>query len=383
MRLIVAHSLGVPVLLAVVMVSATALADDVVLVELFTSQGCSSCPPADQLLSDLGHDKGSPEIVPLSFHVDYWNHIGWKDQFSSSKWSKRQRAYATKMRPSRTYTPQVVVQGEVDCVGSNERCIREAVQRMSARPSAGTVEIVQAREIGGSVFVDAEAKLVAGHQEAVATVVVYESGLSTDVRRGENRGRQLRNDFVVRALQAVGTIPAGDDDPRRVTARIPVQDSWRIENIGVAVFLANPSSRKILGADRAPLDGQIAKLQPLPKAERVPVSEVALGGYCPVALVEGARLVKGSPTLQYRHQGAVYQMTNQAAAAKFASRPASYVPPFSVFDPVVYSESRERTTGSLNVFTLHEGRPWFFLNTDNMNKFLLRPDPYIQNALSR
>ncbi|MGB5810750.1 MAG: DUF1223 domain-containing protein [Polyangiales bacterium] len=358
-------------------------AADAVLVELFTSQGCSSCPPADQLLSDLGHDKGSIEIIPLSFHVDYWNDIGWKDPFSSSKWSARQRAYRAALSANRTYTPQIVVQGEHDCVGSNERCIRSAVGQAAASGGGGSIEISQARPVGGLLYVEATATMRAEQPGVVANVVVYETGLSTDVRRGENRGRALRNDFVVRRLEDVGTIRPGDTSERRVSTRIPIRGEWTAANLGVVVFLQDPSTRRIVGASRAPIGTQHTVLEPLPRSERVAESDTALGGHCPVAIVESGRLVQGSPSLQYRYQGVVYQMTNKAAASKFAGQPSRYVPPFSTFDPVAFSESRQRTTGTLSIFTIHDGKPWFFLNSDNKNKFLLRPDPYVQNALAR
>lgn len=205
------------------------------------------------MLSELGREQGSVEIILLSFHVDYWNYIGWKDAFSSSQWSKRQRRYAAALPSNRTYTPQLVVQGEIDCVGSNERCVRNAVERVHSRPSAGVVTIDQARAVGGSVVIDAGAALNAGQPGAVAIVVIFESGLSTDVRRGENKGRQLRNDFVVRALKEVGTIQAGDTTARRVTTRIPIGDEWQSENLGAVVFLQDPSSRRVLVAARAPI----------------------------------------------------------------------------------------------------------------------------------
>ncbi|MEM9727330.1 MAG: DUF1223 domain-containing protein [Myxococcota bacterium] len=375
--------LGALLVLPSLLTPSDAAANDAVLVELFTSQGCSSCPPADRVLSDLGHDRGNVEIIPLSFHVDYWNYIGWKDAFSSSKWSNRQREYAAALPGNRTYTPQLVVQGRLDCVGSNERCIRDAVSRAASLPRAASVEIEDAREVGGSVYVDADVQLEPGQSAVVANVVVYESGLSTDVRRGENRGRELRNDFVVRRLEQVGTIASGDTTRRRVTTKIPVQKDWKEDKLGVVVFLQDPATRKVLSVARAPLGTKSAALEPLPKSERVPLSQVALGGHCPVAIVEAGQLVKGSANLQYRYQGNVYQVMSKSAGAKFASQPARYVPPFSTFDPVVFSESQQRTTGSLNVFTLHQGKPWFFLNTDNKNKFLLRPDPYVQNALAQ
>lgn len=362
-----------------------AAADDAVLVELFTSQGCSSCPPADQMLSSLGREKGKVEIIPLSFHVDYWNYIGWQDVFSSPKWSKRQRQYTAALPGNRTYTPQLVVQGQRDCVGSNERCIRDAVARTASLPPMASIDIEDAREVGGQVYVDADVTLEPGQPGVVANVVVFESGLSTDVRRGENRGRELRNDFVVRRLEQVGTIAAGDTSTRRVTTKIPIRNEWREENLGVVVFLQDPATRQVLSVARAPLGKKKTAevLQPLPESERVPQDQVALGGHCPVAIVETGQLLQGSSNLQYKYEGNVYQVMSKSAGAKFARQPARYVPPFSTFDPVVFSETQQRTTGSLNVFTLHQGKPWFFLNTDNKNKFLLRPDPYVQNALAK
>ena len=358
------------------------LADEGIMVELFTSQGCSSCPPADRLLSELGSEDDEVDIIPLSFHVDYWNSIGWKDAFSSPKWSKRQRAYASVIS-DRTYTPQLVVQGEIDCVGSHESCIRGALDRVRTRPAAGSVRIDEAREIAGSVFVDAVAELREGQPRAVATVVVYESGLSTDVRRGENRGRELRNDFVVRALTEVETIRPGDTEAVRVTTRIPLQQEWRTDNLGVVVFLQEPRSRRILVAARSPLEAKSAELKMLPPPERVPLEQVALGGHCPVTLAETGSLVPGSPNLQYRYQGCVYQLSNLQAATKFARQPARYVSSLSTFDPWVHSETRQRTTGALHVFSVYDRRPWFFLNTDNKKRSLFRPDPYVQGAFAR
>ena len=96
--------------------------DRVAVVELFTSQGCSSCPPADRLLSKLARDpRYQGKVIPLSFHVDYWNSIGWTDPFSSNRWSERQRVYAGRVfHSNRIYTPQVVVNGRSECVGNSE-----------------------------------------------------------------------------------------------------------------------------------------------------------------------------------------------------------------------------------------------------------------------
>lgn len=306
-------------------------ADDAVLVELFTSQGCSSCPPADQLLSQLGHEPGDVEIIPLAFHVDYWNYIGWKDEFSSPKWSKRQKAYASTIS-NRTYTPQLVVQGALDCVGSNERCIRQAVERVHRSAALGTVEVERVREVGGSVLVQAVARLGETAPHAVATVAIYESGLSTQVRAGENRGRHLRNDFVVRALQKVGRMDAGDTERRAITARIPVRDEWKLENLGAVVFLQSPDSKRILAAARSEIEDEMAELQPLPKARLSSAS--------------------GSTT-----------------RAPLANLPQLSPPSASVFDLAVLAPPRERTTESLDFLSLRQGdRPWFLFTPDGTRR---------------
>lgn len=110
----------------------SAKAHSPLLVEHFTSQGCSSCPPADLLLSKLGQggggsagaeDEASPPIIVLAYHVDYWDYLGWKDPFANNRWSSRQRAYGEALQQDSIYTPEVVVQGRVHCIGSNEESV--------------------------------------------------------------------------------------------------------------------------------------------------------------------------------------------------------------------------------------------------------------------
>ena len=128
---------------------------------------------------------------------------------------------------------------------------------------------------------------------------------------------------------------------------------------------------------------ELSEVRPLRAYERVGPEQLAFGGNCPVALVDSGKLIPGSPALQYLYQGVVYQLGSPAAAAKFASQPGRYSVPTSPFDPVSASETRERTTGSLNVFSLYDRKSWFFLNTDRNRTSLLRPDPYPQSALAR
>src|SRR5262245_4538420 len=115
----------------------------IAVVELFTSQGCSSCPPADRLLSKLAGDpRYQGQVIPLSFHVDYWNSIGWTDPYSSSRWSQRQQAYAAQVfHTNRIYTPQVVVNGRSECVGSKEDMVLGRVNNALSTEPAGRVSL--------------------------------------------------------------------------------------------------------------------------------------------------------------------------------------------------------------------------------------------------
>src|SRR3954451_12913119 len=117
--------------------------DRVAVVELFTSQGCSSCPPADRLLSQLSRDpRYQGKVIPLSFHVDYWNSLGWQDPYSSSRWSQRQQQYAARVfHTNRIYTPQAVVNGRSECVGnSDEQVLGRINDALNAEP-AGRVSL--------------------------------------------------------------------------------------------------------------------------------------------------------------------------------------------------------------------------------------------------
>ena len=120
-----------------------------VVIELFTSQGCSSCPPADRLLSRLAEEPAyRGRVVPLAFHVDYWDYIGWRDPFSSPRWSERQRDYGRSLGLGTVYTPQLVIDGRSECVGSQEGDVRREIARALATPAAGRVELSVSRDGG-------------------------------------------------------------------------------------------------------------------------------------------------------------------------------------------------------------------------------------------
>jgi hypothetical protein len=220
-----------------------------VVLELFTSQGCSSCPPADKLLSKLGgEDFRGGVIVPLAYHVDYWNHLGWSDPFSSPKWSARQREYAASIQGSQVYTPQLVVNGTVQLVGSSERNVRAEIERQFERQNRGTVSIDAISREGNDLEVQLHAKLDRGAVDGPVDVVValFENGMATAVTRGENASRNLANDYIVRwQSRAFELAPDGTEVAAKV--RIPLAAGWRADHLGVAAFEQDPKSRAILG----------------------------------------------------------------------------------------------------------------------------------------
>lgn len=184
-----------------------------VLVELFTSEGCSSCPPADVLLARLQRTQpvDGAEIVPLELHVDYWNHLGWRDPFSDGAFSDRQKAYASRFGTGRIYTPQLVVDGAMELVGSDEPRARRAVE-LAARKPKGRLELQAERGAGDAVSVRVKTSSLppfAGTADVVLALV--EDGLASDVTRGENEGRRLPHTAVVRQLVPVGRLRAGGE----------------------------------------------------------------------------------------------------------------------------------------------------------------------------
>ncbi|MEM7051323.1 MAG: DUF1223 domain-containing protein [Acidobacteriota bacterium] len=180
-----------------------------VLVELFTSQGCSSCPPADRLLRQLAADPDlAARLVPLAFHVDYWNDLGWRDPFSKRRWTERQVAYDGSLGVGTLYTPQLVVAGREHVVGSHEGEVRRALEEALARPAVGRLE-ARLESGTGHARVTLERPLEAAAELWLAEI---ESGFATDVPRGENADRQLRNDYVVRHLERLAVLSAGQTE---------------------------------------------------------------------------------------------------------------------------------------------------------------------------
>lgn len=171
-----------------------------VVVELFTSQGCSSCPPADQILTDLAP---RDDVIALALHVDYWDYIGWKDIFADPGHTKRQKAYAKAVGSRTIYTPQFVVAGDAHVIGNRPMKLAEKIQQAAAQSDASGVRLVMKRA-GSKVEIRAVAsRPIAGG--AVLYFVTYLPEKTVDIGRGENAGRTLTYSNIVTSWQALAS----------------------------------------------------------------------------------------------------------------------------------------------------------------------------------
>jgi len=220
-----------------------------VVVELFTSEGCSSCPAADTVLARLAATqpiKGA-HIIALSEHVDYWNQLGWRDPFSSAAYSRRQSEYASAFRSDQVYTPQMVVDGQTEFVGSDERAAGAAIAEAARKSKA---QVTVALSSGNSATVR-----VSGLHGGVGPVDVYaavtESGLVSQVANGENAGRRLTHAAVVRRLERIGTIGASGAFDGIFHFEAPPSG----QDVRIVSFVQERNSRHIAGAGEATVAG--------------------------------------------------------------------------------------------------------------------------------
>lgn len=233
-----------------------------VIVELFTSEGCSSCPPADAALAELETKQpvAGAEVIALEEHVDYWNNLGWTDPFSASIWSLRQRDYARSLENGSVYTPQMIVDGTSELVGSREREARQGIERAARQPKTVLSIAANSEEKEGSrkfnVQVGRLGNASAGDTSEV-WLAVTETQLHSSVSRGENAGEDLHHAAVVRALRMLGSAEQNKDMSFATETSVPVNSSWKRENLRVVIFVQERKSRRILGAAVAPFAGQV------------------------------------------------------------------------------------------------------------------------------
>lgn len=214
-----------------------AVAEQPVVLELFTSQGCSSCPPADALLVRLA---ANPTVLPLSFHIDYWDRLGWKDPYSSPRSTDRQRDYAMAMGLNSVFTPQLIVDGAISVVGSNESEVREAIEMAGHRPHPVDIGILLNETSGDLNITVSGAKTSTAIEEADIFEIRFVSRAKTDVISGENRGRNLRSINNVTGIKLLGTWREEDSHYRLSPLRLP--------DDGIAIVVQMPHQDKILGS---------------------------------------------------------------------------------------------------------------------------------------
>lgn len=219
-----------------------------VVVELFTSEGCSSCPAADAALRELENAQPIPgvEVLALGEHVDYWNRLGWKDPFSSTQFTERQRAYAAFFKEG-SYTPQAVVNGRYELVGSRRQELRQRIAEAARTPRA----VVTLAPATAGTLALVVSKLPAGTTATQVLLALTETGLATQVGRGENAGQLLRHAAVVRALHSLGAV--GADGTFSATVPFTLDPGWKTDHLRAVALVQETSSHRIVGVASLPL----------------------------------------------------------------------------------------------------------------------------------
>ncbi len=226
-------------------VASTAHADGPVVIELFTSEGCSSCPPADALLSQIsGKTANGAQLIALGEHVDYWNSLGWKDRFSSAQFTERQNKYVGWLRLQTAYTPQMVIDGRIEVLGNDAHAVAKDIAAEAARPKSGSVTLTW--DADGRLHVSAHASAQSGGSIVLA---ITEDDLATSIQGGENKGRTLQHAAVVRQLKPIGRLSQGAFD---ATVDVPPNPEWNLPKVRAVVFVQEPRSGEIIGAAALP-----------------------------------------------------------------------------------------------------------------------------------
>ena len=220
-----------------------------VLVELFTSEGCSDCPSADRVLARLEKEQpnADAEVITLALHVDYWDRLGWKDAFSSHFFSERQNGYADRFKLDSIYTPQMVVDGQKEFVGSNFGTAQSAISD-AAKIQKGVVELsngADAKNPGLKVKISD----LPAHENSYVWLAIAEDNLQTNVKRGENSGKVLPHVSVVREMKLIGEIKPTDKS-FETEAAFQFQPNWNKKNLKFVVFVQGKDTKKIYGINK-------------------------------------------------------------------------------------------------------------------------------------
>jgi hypothetical protein len=219
-----------------------------VLVELFTSEGCSSCPPADRALMFL--DKEQPvtgaQIIALELHVDYWDGPAWKDPFSSALFSQRQSLYAERYHSDQIYTPQMIVDGGQQFIGSDTLQATNVIMEASKKAKANVTLTADKEKL--QIKISDIPKV----ENSTVFLALAEDNLNTDIKGGENSGRKLSHSAVVRELRSIGAI-TGESKSFETETELGLQKEWKKDDLKVVVFVQENESRRVFAAGQLKL----------------------------------------------------------------------------------------------------------------------------------
>jgi hypothetical protein len=221
--------------------SAKSGASTVPLLELYTSEGCSSCPPADKWLSGLKPDP--KKVIPLAFHVDYWDYIGWKDKFSKAEYSDRQRKIAAFAGAGYVYTPQFILSGR-DFKGSDDSRLNQAITASQKLASRANLSLDTITKTNGEITLQASAKAVnpADVKNVDIFVAIYENKLVSQVSAGENNGRELKHDYVVRNFFGAYQLSKQNEFDKNFN----LKPEWKGRQAGAVIFVQDSRNGEIL-----------------------------------------------------------------------------------------------------------------------------------------
>ena len=224
-----------------------------VVIELFTSEGCSSCPPADAFLARMTEQQfsGNVQLITLEEHVDYWNELGWVDPFSSRDWTARQYAYAGALKNGNPYTPQMVVDGAAEFVGSHTQKAREVILEAARKPKIPVILSLGGGNQAGKENIHVEVGEREGalkSEEREVWLAITETGLHSAVTRGENAGEDLHHAAVVRSMRKIGEAKANGETSFTGDVSVALRAEWKRENLKAVAFVQERKSRRILGA---------------------------------------------------------------------------------------------------------------------------------------
>lgn len=219
-------------------------------IELFTSEGCSSCPPADELVAKIQKEDSGKPVYILAFHVDYWNRLGWKDVFSNADYSKRQSKYASWLKLQSVYTPQIVVNGKKEFVGSQEGTLRNAITE-GLRTASATTLTLNTQKGQGNITVQYQTKGVSTNTSLLLALV--QKSAQTKVGRGENAGHTLSHVQIVRTIQNLPVDKSGNG-----AATIALPSGFNTQGWELIGFVQDNANGKISAAARSGFDAVVA-----------------------------------------------------------------------------------------------------------------------------